>query len=213
MPSTPTEDKTDVHNSSWDYHNENENENEKRNFTSTPTPQTHTWFENLAYSSHLAVESDPCQLPETLETSKAEVSAVPYQPQYYLSILNDDAPSSPGEAAGRKTSLRYISQTDVHCIGRRLWCTLFDRLSNVWVTKRKQEFLKPLQLLFLTEAFTSPDALLLLTVQSCWFRTSSKTLTLHWNDAYYSLNTNYCYNVKFASQYCMAYNKQRAPLF
>ncbi|XP_038025865.1 oncostatin-M-specific receptor subunit beta isoform X2 [Anas platyrhynchos] len=120
MPSTPTEDKTDVHNSSWDYHNENENENEKRNFTSTPTPQTHTWFENLAYSSHLAVESDPYQLPETLETSKAEVSAVPYQPQYYLSILNDDAPSSPGEAAGRKTSLRYISQTDVHCIGRRL---------------------------------------------------------------------------------------------
>ncbi|XP_040397881.1 oncostatin-M-specific receptor subunit beta isoform X4 [Cygnus olor] len=116
MSSTPTEDKTDVHNSSWDYHNENE----KRNFTTTPTPQTHTWFENLAYSSHLAVESDPYQLPETLETSKAEVSVVLYQPQYYLSILNDDAPSSPGEAAGRKTNLRYISQTDVHCIGRRL---------------------------------------------------------------------------------------------
>lgn len=140
MPSMPTEDKTDIHNSSWDYHNENENEHEKRNFTSTPTPQTHTWFENLAYSSHLAVESDPYQLPEILETSKAEVSAVPYQPQYYLSILNDDAPSSPREAAGRKTSLRYISQTDVHCIGRRLWCILFDRLSNVWVTKGNRNF-------------------------------------------------------------------------
>jgi len=116
MSSTPTEDKTDDQNLSSVYHNKSE----ERSFTSTPTPQTHTWFENFAYSSHLAVETNPSEAPETLQSCKGELSAVSYQPQYYLNILNDASTSSPGEAAGRKTNLRYISQTDVHCIGRRL---------------------------------------------------------------------------------------------
>uniref|UniRef100_A0A8C0AWL5 Fibronectin type-III domain-containing protein n=1 Tax=Buteo japonicus TaxID=224669 RepID=A0A8C0AWL5_9AVES len=104
LSSTPTEDKIGGHNSSWIY----PNENGERDFTPTPTPQTHTWFENFAYSSHLAVESDPCHIPETLEPSKPELSALLYQPHYYFDIFNKDAAST----AGRKTSLRYISQTD-----------------------------------------------------------------------------------------------------
>ncbi|XP_052634781.1 oncostatin-M-specific receptor subunit beta isoform X1 [Harpia harpyja] len=116
LSSTPTEDKIGGHNSSWIY----PNENEERDFTPTPTPQTHTWFENFAYSSHLAVESDPYHIPETLEPSKPELSVVLYQPHYYFDIFNKDAASTPRETAGRKTSLRYISQTDVHCLGRRL---------------------------------------------------------------------------------------------
>ncbi|XP_065717792.1 oncostatin-M-specific receptor subunit beta isoform X2 [Patagioenas fasciata] len=115
LSSAPTEAKTD-HNSSWIY----PSENEERAFTHTPTPQTHTWFENFAYSSHFADESCPYQIPETLETGKAEPSVVLYQPHYYFDISNEDAASTPGETPGRKTSLRYISQTDVHCLGRRL---------------------------------------------------------------------------------------------
>ncbi|XP_029859383.1 oncostatin-M-specific receptor subunit beta isoform X3 [Aquila chrysaetos chrysaetos] len=116
LSSTPTEDKIGGHNSSWIY----PNENEERDFTPTPTPHTHTWFENFAYSSHLAVESDPYHIPETLEPSKPALSVVLYQPHYYFDIFNKDAASTPRETAGRKTSLRYISQTDVHCLGSRL---------------------------------------------------------------------------------------------
>ncbi|XP_049650733.1 oncostatin-M-specific receptor subunit beta [Accipiter gentilis] len=116
LSSTPTEDKIGGHNSSWIY----PNENGERDFTPTPTPQTHTWFENFAYSSHLTVESDPHHIPETLEPSKPELSVLLYQPHYYFDIFNKDAASTPRETAGRKTSLRYISQTDVHCLGRRL---------------------------------------------------------------------------------------------
>lgn len=115
LSSAPTEAKTD-HNSSWIY----PNENEERAFTHTPTHQTHTWFENFAYSSHFADESCPYQIPETLETGKPELSVVLYQPHYYFDIFNEDAASTPRETPGRKTSLRYISQTDVHCLGRRL---------------------------------------------------------------------------------------------
>ncbi|XP_062455974.1 oncostatin-M-specific receptor subunit beta isoform X2 [Rhea pennata] len=114
MSSTPTEDKID---SSWTY----PKQNEERDFTSTPKPLTHMWFENFVYSSHIAVESDPYQnLEEMLKTSKPQLSAMLYQPQYYFDILNESVVSSPGETAGRKTSFRYISQTDVHCLGRRL---------------------------------------------------------------------------------------------
>ncbi|XP_042660350.1 oncostatin-M-specific receptor subunit beta isoform X2 [Tyto alba] len=115
LSSAPTEDRTDGHNSSWIY----PNGNEERGFTLTPTPQTHTWFENFAYSSHLAVESDPYQIPETLVASKPELSVVLYQPHYYFDIFNEVAASTPKETAGRKTSPRYVSQTDVHCQGRR----------------------------------------------------------------------------------------------
>ncbi|XP_026721180.1 oncostatin-M-specific receptor subunit beta-like [Athene cunicularia] len=115
LSSTSTEDKIDGHNSSWIY----PNENEERDFISTPTPQTHTCFENFAYSSHLAVESDPYQIPERLQASQPELSVVLYQPHYYIDIFNEDAASTPRETAGRKTSPRYISQTDVHCLGRR----------------------------------------------------------------------------------------------
>ncbi|XP_009327707.1 PREDICTED: oncostatin-M-specific receptor subunit beta [Pygoscelis adeliae] len=116
LSSTPTEDKIGGHNSSWIY----PNENGERDFTPTPTPQAHTWFENFAYSSHLGVESDPYQIPVTLEASKPELSVMLYQPHYYFDIFNEDAASTPRETAGRKTSLRYISQTAVHCLGRRL---------------------------------------------------------------------------------------------
>ncbi|XP_076219028.1 oncostatin-M-specific receptor subunit beta [Aptenodytes patagonicus] len=116
LSSTPTEDKIGGHNSSWIY----PNENGERDFTPTPTPQAHTWFENFAYSSHLGVESDPYQIPVTLEASKPELSVALYQPHYYFDIFNEDAASTPRETAGRKTSLRYISQTAVHCLGRRL---------------------------------------------------------------------------------------------
>ncbi|XP_055646212.1 oncostatin-M-specific receptor subunit beta isoform X1 [Falco peregrinus] len=114
--STPTEDKVDCHNSSWIY----PNKNEERNFTPTPAPQTRTWFENFTYSSHLAAESDPYQILETVEASMPEPPVMLYQPHYYFDIFNEDAAASPRETAGRKTSLRYISQTDVHCLGRRL---------------------------------------------------------------------------------------------
>jgi len=115
---TPTEDKIDGHNSSWLY----PSENEERDFTPTPTPtpETHTWFENFAYSSHLAVESDPYQILETPEANNPELSVVLYQPHYYFDILNEDAASTPRGTAGRKASLRYVSQTAVHCLGRRL---------------------------------------------------------------------------------------------
>ncbi|KAM6391721.1 oncostatin-M-specific receptor subunit beta [Rhynochetos jubatus] len=115
LSSTPTEDKI-VHNSSWIY----TNKNAERDFASTPTPQNHTWFENFAYSSHLAVESDPYHIRETLDANKPELSVVLYQPRYYFDIFNEDAASTPRETAGRKASLKYISQTDVHCLGRRL---------------------------------------------------------------------------------------------
>ncbi|XP_009577419.1 PREDICTED: oncostatin-M-specific receptor subunit beta-like, partial [Fulmarus glacialis] len=116
LSSMPTEDKIDGHNSSWIY----SNENEERDFTPIPTPHTHTWFENFAYSSHPAVESNPCQIPEPLKAGKPDLSVVLYQPHYYFDIFNEDAASTPRETAGRKTSLRYVSQTDVHCLGRRL---------------------------------------------------------------------------------------------
>ncbi|XP_050769411.1 oncostatin-M-specific receptor subunit beta-like isoform X2 [Gymnogyps californianus] len=117
LSSMPIEDKIDGHNSSWIYLNGNE----EKDFTPTPTPQTHIWFENFAYSSHLEVKSDPYRIPDTLEASKPELSVVLYEPRYYFDIFNeDDAASTPRETAGGKTSLRYISQTDVHCLGRRL---------------------------------------------------------------------------------------------
>ncbi|KAM6033849.1 oncostatin-M-specific receptor subunit beta [Chlamydotis macqueenii] len=116
LSSTLTEDNADGHKSSWIY----PNENGEGDFTRTPTPQTHTWFENFAYSSHPAVESDPYQILSTLETSNPERPVMLYQPHYYFDIFNEDAASGPRETAGRKTSLRYISQTDVHCLGRRL---------------------------------------------------------------------------------------------
>ncbi|XP_009980680.1 PREDICTED: oncostatin-M-specific receptor subunit beta-like, partial [Tauraco erythrolophus] len=116
LSSTPTADKIDCYKPSWIY----PNGNEVRDSTPTPTPQTHTWFENFAYSSHLAVESDPCPIPETLEASKSELSVVLYQPHYYFDIFNEDAASTPRETAVRKSNLRYISQADVHCLGRRL---------------------------------------------------------------------------------------------
>nr|XP_013816508.1 PREDICTED: oncostatin-M-specific receptor subunit beta [Apteryx mantelli mantelli] len=114
MSSTPTEDKIAGHDSRGTY----PNQKEKRDQPSTPKPMT--WFENFAYSSHIAVESDPYQNPGMLETSKPQLSAVLYQPQYYFDILNEGAVSSPRETAGRKTSLRYISQTNWHCLGKRL---------------------------------------------------------------------------------------------
>lgn len=116
MSSTLTEDNTDGDNSSWT----NTNENEERGFTLIPTPQTHSWFENLAYSSYLAVASDHYQIPETVKASTPELSVALYQPHYYSDTFNEDADSKPRETAGRQTSLRYISQTDVHCIGRGL---------------------------------------------------------------------------------------------
>ncbi|KAM6230092.1 oncostatin-M-specific receptor subunit beta isoform 1-T2 [Porphyrio hochstetteri] len=114
--SQPTEDKISDHNSSWIC----PDEKEESQFTASPAPQTQTWFENFAYSSHLAAESDLYQKLETLEASKPELSAARYQPHYYFDIFNEDAASTPRETAGRKTSLRYVSQTDVHCLGRRL---------------------------------------------------------------------------------------------
>ncbi|XP_068783314.1 oncostatin-M-specific receptor subunit beta-like isoform X1 [Struthio camelus] len=116
MSSTPTEDKINVHNSSWTY----PNQNGERDFASTLKPITHSWFENFAYSSHVAVQSDPYQNSEPSETSKPHLSAVLYQPQYYIDILNEDAVSAHRQSTGTKSSLRYISQTDVHCLGRRL---------------------------------------------------------------------------------------------
>ncbi|KAM4639382.1 oncostatin-M-specific receptor subunit beta [Amazona ochrocephala] len=116
LSSMTTDDKINDHNSSCIY----VNENEERDFTPTPTPQTHTWFENFAYSSHLAVESDPYQLPETIEAVRPELSVMLYQPHLYIDICKEDVASTLRETAGRRTNLRYISQTDVHCLGRKL---------------------------------------------------------------------------------------------
>ncbi|KAJ7406318.1 oncostatin-M-specific receptor subunit beta-like protein [Willisornis vidua] len=116
LSSTPTEDKTDGHDSSWIY----PEKNVERGFPPIPTPQTHNWFENFAYFSHLEVESDPYQIPERLEASKPELAVVLYQPHCYIDIFNEDPASTNRETAGRKSSLRYISQTDVHCLGKRL---------------------------------------------------------------------------------------------
>lgn len=116
MSSTPTEDITDGDNSSWI----DTNENEERGFTLTSTPQTHSWFENLAYSSYLAAESDHYQIPETVKAGTPELPVVLYQPHYYFDTSNGDADLKPRETVGRQTSLRYISQTDVHCLGRGL---------------------------------------------------------------------------------------------
>ncbi|XP_074022519.1 oncostatin-M-specific receptor subunit beta-like isoform X2 [Numenius arquata] len=113
LSSMPTADQIDGDNSSWIY----PNDNEERDSAPTPTPQTHTWFENFTYSSHLAVESNAYQ---TRGGSKPDPSVLLYQPQYYFDILNGDAASAPRDTAGRKTSLRYVSQTAVHCLGRRL---------------------------------------------------------------------------------------------
>ncbi|XP_062471407.1 oncostatin-M-specific receptor subunit beta-like isoform X3 [Pezoporus occidentalis] len=89
LSSMTTDDKIDDHNSSRIYLNENE----ERDFT--PTPQTHTWFENFAYSSHLAVESDLYQLPETIEASKPELSVMLYQPHLYFDIVRKILPEHP----------------------------------------------------------------------------------------------------------------------
>ncbi|XP_061875023.1 oncostatin-M-specific receptor subunit beta isoform X2 [Colius striatus] len=112
LSSVPTEEKT---RGPWIYPSENEG----RDFTPMPTCQALTWFENFAYSSHLAVESDPCQIAETVEPGMSELSVALYQPRYCLDTLHEAAATSPRETACRKTSLRYVSQTDVHCLGRR----------------------------------------------------------------------------------------------
>lgn len=114
LSSRPTEEKIDVHNSSWIY----PSENVARDFPPPSMPETHTCFENFAYSSPLEAESDPCQIPETLEAGKTAVML--YQPQCYLDIFHEDAASTTRETGDRKKSLRYISQTDVHCMGGRL---------------------------------------------------------------------------------------------
>ncbi|KAJ7399490.1 oncostatin-M-specific receptor subunit beta-like [Pitangus sulphuratus] len=116
LSSIPTEDKTDGHNSSWIY----PKENIERDLPPTPTSQTRNWFENFAYFSHLDVESDPYQIPETVEVNKPELAVMLYQPHCYIDIVNEDTASATREAAGRKNGLRYISQTNVHCLGRRL---------------------------------------------------------------------------------------------
>ncbi|XP_027490204.1 oncostatin-M-specific receptor subunit beta isoform X1 [Corapipo altera] len=116
LSSIPTEDKTDGHNSPWIY----PKENVERDLPPTPTSQTHNWFENFAYFSHLDVESDPYQTPETLEVNKTEPVVGLYQPHCYIDIFNEDTASATRETAGRKNSPRYISQRDVHCLGRRL---------------------------------------------------------------------------------------------
>ncbi|XP_014730975.1 PREDICTED: oncostatin-M-specific receptor subunit beta isoform X1 [Sturnus vulgaris] len=116
LSSTSTEDKIDGHSSSWIY----PSENVVRDFPPTPTHQTHTCFENFAYSSPLEAESDPYHIPETLEAGRTNQAVMLYQPQCYLDIFHEDAASTTREIAERKNSLRYISQTDVHCLGERL---------------------------------------------------------------------------------------------
>ncbi|KAF2984640.1 hypothetical protein EK904_012561, partial [Melospiza melodia maxima] len=93
VSSTPTEDNTDGHNSSWTY----SSENVARDFPPTATPQTHTCFENFAYSSPLEAESDPYQIPETLEAGKINQAVVLYQPQCYIDIFHEDAASATRE--------------------------------------------------------------------------------------------------------------------
>ncbi|XP_048146590.1 oncostatin-M-specific receptor subunit beta isoform X1 [Corvus hawaiiensis] len=114
LSSTPTEEKIDGHNFSWIY----PSENVARDFPPPSMPETHTCFENFAYSSPLEAESDPCQIPETLEAGKTAVML--YQPQCYLDIFHEDTASTTRETADRKKSLRYISQTDLRCLGGRL---------------------------------------------------------------------------------------------
>ncbi|XP_063037503.1 oncostatin-M-specific receptor subunit beta-like isoform X1 [Melospiza melodia melodia] len=116
VSSTPTEDNTDGHNSSWTY----SSENVARDFPPTATPQTHTCFENFAYSSPLEAESDPYQIPETLEAGKINQAVVLYQPQCYIDIFHENAASATRETGERKNSLKYISQTDVCWLGGRL---------------------------------------------------------------------------------------------
>lgn len=126
LSSTPTEEKIDGHNSSGIY----PSENVARDFRPTPMPQTLTCFENFGYSSPLEAESDPCQIVETLEAGKTAVML--YQPQCYLDIFHEDAASATRETAERKKSLRYISQTDVHCLGGRLWCSVLQWVHPVF---------------------------------------------------------------------------------
>lgn len=116
LSSTPTEDKIDGHNSSWIY----PSENVARDFPPTPTPQTHTCFENFAYSSPLEAESDPYQIPETLEAGKTNQGVVLYQPQCYIDIFHVDTASTTTETGERKNSLKYISQTDTCWLGGRV---------------------------------------------------------------------------------------------
>ncbi|XP_005528089.1 PREDICTED: oncostatin-M-specific receptor subunit beta isoform X1 [Pseudopodoces humilis] len=116
LSSTPTEDKIDGHISSWIY----PSENVVRNFPPTATPQTHTCFENFAYSSPLKTESDPYQISKTLEAGKTNQAVVLYQPQCYLDIFHEDAASTTRETAERKNSLKYISRTDARCLGGSL---------------------------------------------------------------------------------------------
>lgn len=115
LSSTPTEDKIDGHDSSWIY----PSEHEAIDFPPTPTPHTPTCFENFAYSSPLEAESEPYQVPETLEAGKTNEAVVLYQPQCYLNIFHDDAASATRETAERRNSQRYISQTDARCLGGR----------------------------------------------------------------------------------------------
>ncbi|XP_068031749.1 oncostatin-M-specific receptor subunit beta-like isoform X2 [Anomalospiza imberbis] len=116
LSSTPTEDKIDGHNSSWIY----PSENVARDFPPTPTPQTHTCFENFAYSSPPEAESDPYQIPETLEAGKTNQAVVLYQPQCYIDIFHEDTAPTTRERGERKNSLKYISQTDACWLGGRL---------------------------------------------------------------------------------------------
>lgn len=121
LSSTPTEDKFDGHNSSWIY----PSENVERDFLPTPTPQTHTCFENFAYSPPLKAGSVPYQIPETLGAGKTNQAVVLYQPQCYLDICHEDADSATRGTAERKNSLRYTSQTE-HCLGERIWCSVLQ---------------------------------------------------------------------------------------
>lgn len=116
LSSTPTEDNIDGHNSSWIY----PSENVAGDFPPTGTPQTHTCFENFAYSSPLEAESDPYQMPETLEAGKKNQAVVLYQPQCYIDVFHEDAASTTRETGERKNSLKYLSQTDVCWLGGRL---------------------------------------------------------------------------------------------
>ncbi|KAF4804695.1 hypothetical protein TURU_005905 [Turdus rufiventris] len=116
LSSTPTEDKIEGHNSFWIY----PSEKVVRDVPPTPTSQTHTCFENFAYSSTLEAESDLYRIPETLEAGKTNHAVMLYQPQCYLDIFHEDAASTTREIAERKNNLRYISQTDVRCLGERL---------------------------------------------------------------------------------------------
>ncbi|XP_037981706.1 oncostatin-M-specific receptor subunit beta-like [Motacilla alba alba] len=92
---------------------------EARDFPPTPAPQIHTCFENFAYSSPLEAESDPYQIPETLEAGKTNQAVVLYRPQCYIDIFHEDAALTTRETGVRKNSLKYISQTDACWLGGR----------------------------------------------------------------------------------------------